>query len=482
MKTTRGVVGSVALGVWLATLGCGGQGERVVAPGGDARAAANLQEHFDLTPETVLVKQGARALRRTSADGSTWFLDVRAVEADQLVPGKVLLIPGVDVGKVGSVRRSGDEVEVTVEPVRIVEVIRNGTLEWGPDDLDPARGFPLVWGEADRSARRLYPSLDGTFPRGLAPEWSLLRSAWAGPAPPSGPPRETDKFTFSIEGYRVVVSIQPHQAQFNFQRDVGSESAGSLWAGGSVVAHWGEPRSTGSIQVSNSKVTRYLVKIPVNGFIEVQVSSKSPKARTFPDSALVEIPMQYVIPFAVYGVPAYVSFGVKYLIQPSIAAKETGVGLSLRYDFSGTLGFDYQSDAVEQLGELMMAEPSNPLAGIEAVPSVGSLALLFAVQAPRIGVGVGRENIARAGAFVDLVHSFGVAVAGATSAVPCRQLTVSRVAGVGLEFEIGPESFRDVIENFKRKTKLGGEVAKVELYRLDRHFFSPHIKACDPRQ
>lgn len=482
MRTPHGVACSAVFGVLLAALGCGGRGQPGVAPGGDTEAVGNPSEHFDLTPETVVVKKGAQALRRTSADRATWFLDARAMEGEQLAPGKVLLIPGVDVGKVRSIRRWRDEVQVTVEPVRIVEVIRNGTLEWGPDDLDPARGFPLVWGEADHTARKVHPPLDGTFPRGLAPEWSLLRSAWADPAPPSGPPKESDKFTFSIDGYRVAVTIRPHQAQFSFQRDLGSKSAGSLWAGGSVVAHWGEPRSTGSIQVSNSKVTSYLVKIPVDGFIEVRVSSKSPKARTFPDSALVEIPMQYVIPFAVYGVPAYVSFGVKYLIQPSIAAQETGVGLSLRCDFSGTLGFDYRSDAVEQVGELMMAEPGHPLAGIEAVPSVGSLALLFAVQAPRIGVGVGRENIARMGDFVDLVHSFGVAVAGATSAVPCRQLTVSRVAGVGLEFEIGPESFRDVIENFKRKTKLAGEVGKVELYRRDSHWFSPPVKACDPRQ
>ena len=66
--------------------------------------------------------------------------------------------------------------------------------------------------------------------------------------------------------------------------------------------------------------------------------------------------------------------------------------------------------------------------------------MVFAVQAPRIGFGVGTMAFgvgAKAGVFVDIVNSFGITIAPVTSLVPCEEAEWQLASHGGGEFNIG---------------------------------------------
>lgn len=78
-----------------------------------------------------------------------------------------------------------------------------------------------------------------------------------------------------------------------------------------------------------------------------------------------------------------------------------------------------------------------------------------------------------------MVTSVGIAIAGATSLVPCRQLTLTRTFGAGLEFELGPKLFQQLLDNLSKKLNLKVE-KKIELMRDNQSWYPPPVKGCDP--
>ena len=78
-----------------------------------------------------------------------------------------------------SVERRGDQLQVRVEPVRITEVIRNGTLEWGPQDVGSSRGFVFSWAEPERNTAAAVGPSTRDVPPQMEPPWSFVRAAYA---------------------------------------------------------------------------------------------------------------------------------------------------------------------------------------------------------------------------------------------------------------------------------------------------------------
>jgi len=83
-------------------------------------------------PETVLFDMPSteRALKKISADGSTYTLDASVPAAAQLKPGSVLFLYGIAVRKVTAVQAQGSTVIVTTSEADVTDAIQNGHIEW----------------------------------------------------------------------------------------------------------------------------------------------------------------------------------------------------------------------------------------------------------------------------------------------------------------------------------------------------------------
>ena len=160
----------------LVLAGCGGGGksnaaDKVQAGGvtttGKATPAGadkGPDKNITLTAETVVVDgDGGKALKSFAPDGRSLLLDARAKGADQLAPGKILLLTGVTVVRVASLTRNGDTIEIVGAPVTLPEVILDGELAWNEAKVNANDARVLM--AANPSAAQGTPP-DGPFGAG----------------------------------------------------------------------------------------------------------------------------------------------------------------------------------------------------------------------------------------------------------------------------------------------------------------------------
>ena len=132
MRTRRFLALLSAIAVALLLAGCV-QASGTSGPS-DPRSGAGLR--YGLAPEpdqgttfqpnVVLVQGGANAVRSVTADGLTWTLDPHAAGVSDLRLGRVMFLTDRGVGKVMAIHNSAKGLEVTVGPVTLTDVIKDG--------------------------------------------------------------------------------------------------------------------------------------------------------------------------------------------------------------------------------------------------------------------------------------------------------------------------------------------------------------------
>jgi hypothetical protein len=81
-------------------------------------------------PDVVRIGGGVRAIRGVSRDGRTWVVDAHAPGAADLRVGQIMLGTVRASGRIVALRRGAASVEVTLAPVGLTDVVRDGTFEW----------------------------------------------------------------------------------------------------------------------------------------------------------------------------------------------------------------------------------------------------------------------------------------------------------------------------------------------------------------
>ena len=423
-------------------------------------------KHFDLTPETVVIRHGAEVVRKISPDRSTFTLDGSAENVQELAPGKVMLIPGVDAGKVTSIRKEGKDVVVTVGAVKITDVIRNGTIQWEPKDVDVSRGMWMTTEAGATISSSLEPLNE--LPR-FTPNGIFESVVEAGAAP-------QNKVKLTVGDWKIELTFT--DGSFTLYA---AKQKFPLWCGVTAKMEMGKPQTSGQVVVQQGNITDTEIDMPAEGYVEVDATSHTESGPAFPGKAVIEIPLEWVIPIETpFFIPFYVGFKVNFLFQPEIPTKNTVMELKLHSDFRGNMGFGYTRGALLKKTKLVFED--NPIPEISGTPSMGDVAALVALQMPRVAVGLGARSVASTGMFIDLVSAVTVNVASATSMFPCRSVTLTETASAGFEYEVGPDIFKAIVKKLQQNTKLKGEVHKVELQKWSPSvaWYQPHINACRP--
>jgi hypothetical protein len=130
---------AVALVVAIATVACaacgGGNGSSPSAGSTNSKAALEYglgpekNDQVTFQPDVVIVSGGPDSIRSVSDGGLTWTIDGSAAGVQDLTPGKIMFVTGRGVGRVLAIADAGPDRKVTIGPVTVTDVIRDGTFE-----------------------------------------------------------------------------------------------------------------------------------------------------------------------------------------------------------------------------------------------------------------------------------------------------------------------------------------------------------------
>jgi hypothetical protein len=124
----------------VAVAGCGGGGNAgsTTSRGGDAAVVTDPvswygygptpDPHITYQPDVVMIDGGPKAIRSASSDGLTWTLDGSAKGVADLQVGKVMFASAKAAGRVVGIQHNGSDVAVTVAPVSLTDVVKDGHL------------------------------------------------------------------------------------------------------------------------------------------------------------------------------------------------------------------------------------------------------------------------------------------------------------------------------------------------------------------
>ena len=425
--------------------------------GPEARSPARFQ------PDVRIVGGGAAAIRSVSEDGLTWIIDGSAAGVRELARGHVMFATSRAVGRVLDVRPAGSDVAVTLAPVSITEVIRDGHLLV---DREISSGGAF---------HRALPPFPGTESP-LAPLAAAFRAGYGTPtfrlasAPSSKQTfEEARRHSFKlkvneweIEPYLKYSDTQtldappewqmpravPHgtvtqgtqvglKAYYNVHSS--SSKAGPVRASrglkfGADVSLFGETiRTHVSLPISNGEVDRS-ASFVIEGIevVDIGIFGGSENGSGDNVSVRIEVPMEITEQFPpappLY-VPTTFQAKFKFIISTAFTAKNSTLAARGRYRLKGPIG--YQNGEVK----LPTFEVVQPMMESMSGLSVGVTGLVFAWET-RMLVGIGTPA-AMGGPYTKVVVSTGLsqgsALAGGLGVCRGTTLKIDAGGGVGLQ-------------------------------------------------
>jgi hypothetical protein len=498
-------LGTVGITSFLFT-GCSGQGSQGSGGGGDfsslpaAGPDVPLPAGVTLQPDVVIVHGGLPVLKALSSDHGVWTIDKNADGASGLAAGKVLLIAGVDCARATDVKDNGDgTLDVTVAPVMITEVVRDGMLSFDSSAIDFSHGvlgqvpYGVVvanetsdaggddsgaeGGGSDAEAGCVEGGSDASSEGGSC-------SAYKGPGlhlldnPSNSVSVTIGAWTVKFSGSKVGDGMSlVVNAQWNPNTGTGSTADPSQTLGAITttidltVKVNNMKGASGSVHVSGGTLTDSSLTADISGSADMNAKVSTDMPSQFPKQALLKLPFSLSYPLWWGPIPFYLSGTLAFLVQPSLASKMSVLGLSGHVDFAGPAGISFSGGNATPASVPTFTTPDNPLNVAITPPEVGTMAAVFAVQGPRIGLGIGTSAFslsAKGGLFVDVVNSLDITVASATALLPCRAADWHGVAHGGGEMSImaGPAKL--------------SVTHQIDLATFGNSWYDPMVAGCKP--
>jgi len=439
----RTPVGVALVVTWLA-LACGRQ---------SGTGESEIPKGLTLTPQTIVLRDGARALRQISNDGSTVTVDGSAAGAGDIKPGSVVLIRGVEVIKAAAVRRDGGTIVVTAEPAAITDLIQNGEIQWSAAKVDFRRGAVHTVPESASA-----PTEHSTrWTTGRAPFVALTLPPWL-------PADDGDRFSgklkdfdyeggYSGDGDRLSADVHLHGETHGVKVDIAANGHLSNFTFG------------GRIAIRDGKADNLnLLLDKLDGEVDLRGSVSRAAGADHGGQQLLEIPQRYEFPVIIEGIPFVVSFRFALLLNEGLTNVGGTATAAAHLTLHGSQGAEWHIPGEPKAEPVPKAEGETSLdfdlTRSEGV-GLGPQALLVAIQYPWVGIGLG-FGVAHAGPFVDVVTAASTTVSGAAAIIPCTRGEVYITGSAGLE----------------AKFLLLRKSIRTTVYQKGIHKARPDIKAC----
>ncbi|MFK3978992.1 AAA family ATPase [Micromonospora sp. NPDC050397] len=417
-----------------------------------------LRDRLDTTlsrPLLARIAGGGGSVRSVTDDGLTWRLDPSADGADELAVGKVMFVTGRGVGRVVDVRREGDDLAVTIGPVQITEVIRDGTF--GSDKpisfenvVTYQVGTPF-WsagdgGTSDSGDGGTGGGTGGGVAGGYVPVAVPARPVLPDPgdrAAQPGPRVGGGASPVDLNGFNVTPICCDHGAGVRFGYD--REGIRLL---GEAAFTWNRPSGTFNLDISGGTVRTATFRITGGAGIRLKIEGASAVGAGHNIDPVLKLPVDFTVPLGVFlGVPFSATVNQTLNIRTAFSAKNGNIKAEGEWKVDGGLGFGYANGSFG-VQQPTLNTTSNIVDSIEGI-SVGVNGIVFVYQA-RFHVGIGAFGF-NTGLYAALTTSVGLTV-GSAAGFPitfCRSAQV----GVWLDYGVGysmPQVVADVINFFLR--------------------------------
>lgn len=392
--------------------GCPAENQTVTAQSDDA-FAGTLQDGVAQVPSKTL----DTALQSVSADGTTLTFDAAQLP-DELKEGNIVLLSGVAGGRVTAIATEGDVTTVTLEPVAINELVKDGTLAWEAPIAFDQEFAPKLADDADESfaIARVVPA---------AAQLGATTSD-AG---------TTFMATGEIEGWETSLEMTPASGRLDF-----TLTATRAVNGVEVVAVAAEGNITnfmqcGEIAVQDGETTRIeLANDGLRGEVELRWVALNPGEFVPQELTKLRLPVEVPVLVQVGPIPVTIKIRLIARVLPLLSLPDMSSRGSLKIEFSDAdAGFRVVESSVAPFGAIGSSNFTVTDDTISA--GAASLGVGIGLEFPRVEVGVlGGSAVA----FISYdTYAVGSYEPGLFSGTPaCQSATINYKAFVGYELSL----------------------------------------------
>ncbi|GII28952.1 hypothetical protein [Planotetraspora mira] len=484
--------------------------------GSDTPAADNLEYGYaprpdssvEYQPDVVIVKGGGSIIRSVSKDGLTYTIDGDADGTGDLRPGKVMFVTGEAAGRVIRVERSNDDLAVTLAPVELTDIVRNGTFSIDqPLDVE-AQSFqtlPDLLGEVDPDAAgpdsvsvpESGPSSGGiaappvpvpgrpaSGPRvvsALAPAASTGTVAVAAPAlqlvardrraPSPGPQKQPAK----VGPWELQAAKSP--TQLTLHADHAATAKKGLKVGLDVTLKFDDLRIRSSMTVANGTIVKPQLRLLGITGLAISVHAGAGGGYTDNKKARIELPVELKQPILIGGFPATLKQTFKLLVETAFSAKNATISAGGEWGLSGPLGLDGGTVLTPTFS--VRKSIMDSLRGV----SIGVEGIVVAAEF-RFGLMVGLP-VAGAGPYVGVVASLGLTNGSAAGrvglplagpAVKCKGTTLVLTVRGGAGINLSAPLSKAIEKALKVKVPTEKDIKKKDI--VNRTVTQPDVPLC----
>ena len=478
---------------------------------------------FDVewNPDVVAVDRASalRSLRGLSPDGATFRFAAGDPALAELAPGRILFLWGIAVRRVRAVQTVDGELVMSTTEVSLSEMFRNANIEidYALRPQSPlvvphvqAPDAPVVTPPAAANQRLRVGGF--MHVRYAAPEPPAPSSGGGiSPGPPGPRPGDTvlplGLDSWGVKGYHgfditakygptgdgIAFDLQARLAQSDLEDAMNQGSiiakGSELWdlrigASGKLKAAATNDtlRVASNIVIQDSTLALMRTDFSnVNGQLALFfIARRGEKSEQWISSnrLKVELPIRFNIPVIVGGLPLMFQVAFNFIAQPALTTKNDSFTARVDIPFNGNATVTYDKGKVTS-GGTMQSLPQV----LEAFGnSIGVSAILVAVQAPRVGLGIGLFSASSVG-YIDLVNTFTITSGGQLGMLPCKNHQLVATVNAGIDTQVAlpldgwakllGKALNSTLADISNAASVRQQVFKKEWYRTE-----PDIKGC----
>jgi hypothetical protein len=430
----------------------------------------------DYQPDVVVVGGGAAAIRSESGNGLVWTIAKSAPGADKLTVGSVMVLTSVATGRVAAIHDDGDSRVVTLAPVNLTDVIRNGSIDVDQALPASALSYQLI---PDPIAAQSTPQAGDLPSANISPsgyrrtqpftaETAALNQA--APQPGGTMPFASDSsFEVKVGDWTVSPSVASDKLELGVERD------GALKVGIDFAFDTNNLHFHGIDTIKNGQSTHSGFEI--TGITGMTISLQAGAAGGSADNEKIKIeaPIEANLEIppspATAGLPMDIKVTFTFSVETAITGDNSTLVATGIWGLDGPIGYDGSNFLTPTF--TVKQSIIDSITGITLGPS----GIVFGLEMKfQVGVGVAELSAGPfAGVIVDLGVTNGSSLGAALARCKGATLDLRGSAGVGLEISAAAiPILKDLLPGAKYEYSL-----ETSTSLLHRSQVVPDVPLCD---